>query len=379
MISTDERALHERWLLELTQTPTAAGREFRVTRWVEAWAAQRPDVTLSRDAVGNLTLRLAPAPEPTDAPPLYFTAHTDHPAFVVERIVAPGLLHLAFRGGVLDAYFPGAKVAILSADDTRRRGVLAGKVDAPGPFTHYACEVDDASGLRVGDVGVWDLPPAEVIDGILHTHACDDLAALAGALAAFDVLRRVPSRADTRVLLTRAEEVGFVGAIGACRLGTIPAGARLIALENSRSFAESPIGGGPIVRVGDRISVFTPRLTDAVARRAEDLAKGSGGSWKWQRKLMAGGACEASVFCDAGFDATCVCLPLGNYHNMADLAAVQAGTHTAPPAIARECIALADYHNMVDLLVACAQSLPASGTHTARFAALYDERRFVLD
>ena len=75
-------------------------------------------------------------------------------------------------------------------------------------------------------------------------------------------------------MLTRAEEIGFIGTLGACRDATIPKEARLITLENSRSFADSPVGGGPIVRVGDRLSVFSPTLTSAVARRAEDVAGG---------------------------------------------------------------------------------------------------------
>src|SRR5690606_37731588 len=103
-------------------------------------------------------------------------------------------------------------------------------------------------------------------------------------------------------------------------------GSRLIALENSRAFPDSPIHAGPIVRVGDRVSVFSPELTGAVAQVAQTIAGGPATptasqkqsdmpTWKWQRKLMAGGACEASVFCAMGYQATCVCLPLGNYHN----------------------------------------------------------------
>ena len=98
----------------------------------------------------------------------------------------------------------------------------------------------------------------------------------------------------------------------------MPRGSRVIALENSRSFPDSPIGGGPIVRVGDRLSIFTPWLTNACAKRAEELAgapaqptasqtaASAAGKMRWQRKLMAGGACEASVFCAYGYDATCL-------------------------------------------------------------------------
>src|SRR5262249_28784735 len=137
------------------------------------------------------------------------------------------------------------------------------------------------------------------------------------ALAAFDDLSHDVSKPDldVRVLLTRAEEVGFVGAIAACKNRTVPRKSRLIALENSKSFSESPIGAGPIVRVGDRTSTFDPDLTFRISKIAEQLAARDA-SFKWQRKLMPGGTCEASAYQSYGFISTCVCLPLGNYHNM---------------------------------------------------------------
>src|SRR5690606_8534498 len=79
--------------------------------------------------------------------------------------------------------------------------------------------------------------------------ACDDLAGVAAALGALDRARNEPALRHFAVLLTRAEELGFVGAIGAARDGTLPAGARILSIECSRSFADSPLGAGPIVRV----------------------------------------------------------------------------------------------------------------------------------
>lgn len=392
MISDAERATHLSWLSQLTQTPTAAGKEWRVRRWIEKWMAERADLALERDEHGNLTIRFR---EVTGGGPrpVYFTAHLDHPAFVVERVVGPGTLELSFRGGVMDEYFAQAGVTIWNERDEFAFATLDGEAPGPaGPFKHYLAHLDSATTahVEVGDVGVWRLPKAEVIGEEFHTLACDDLAGLAAALAALDVLRRErPRNADVRVLCTRAEEIGFIGAIGACRAGTMPKDARVIALENSRSFAESPIGGGPIVRVGDRLSVFSPTLTDAIAHRAEEIAGGPASvtasqkqkdlpEWKWQRKLMAGGACEASVYFNAGYEATCVCLPLGNYHNMADLAAVQAGTNTTPPRVGREYIGVRDYHGLVDLLVACGVHLPEGGGMEARLEKLWRERAHVL-
>jgi endoglucanase len=99
---------------------------------------------------------------------------------------------------------------------------------------------------------------------------------------------------------------------------------------------------------------------------------------------MAGGACEASVFCAFGHAATCVCLPLGNYHNMADLAAVQAGTNTEKPTVGREYIAVSDYHGLVDLLLACCTDLADpvaanASSFRARIDSLWTDLKFVLD
>jgi endoglucanase len=398
-LAVEIREAHRDLLLKLTQLPTAAGREFRVVKFISDWVNARPAMQLHTDATGNLTVTLRDSV--TGGRPVYFTAHLDHPAFVVERIIAPGVLELSFRGGVMDDYFVNAKVAVFDSVDKRHAGVLKGKCEAPAvggranPFTYYTCELHDtkaAESVEVGDVCVWDLPAAQITDGIVHTHACDDLAAAAAALAAFDVLSGLVAgeRQDVRLLFTRAEEIGFIGAIAATRDGTMPKEARVIALENSRSFPhDSPINGGPIVRVGDRISVFTPSLTDAIAKRAEEIAGGPASptasqknstlpAWKWQRKLMAGGACEASVFCAAGYEATCVCLPLGNYHNMGDLTAVQAGTNTRPATIEREQIGLADYEGLVDLLIACGVTLGSGNSMHSLVEKLWGERKFVL-
>lgn len=385
-----DRASHARWLLELTQTPTAAGREQRVVAWIRRWAAERPRVHVGADAAGNLVLSLD-GDNDRSGPGVYFTAHLDHPAFVVEAVRPGGEIELSFRGGVMDDYFRGGRVRLHPREGEAFAVELAGTLPGPqgAPFKRYAARDDHAARLTPGDVGVWDLPPAEIVNGELHTQACDDLAAAVAALAAFDALRSRPALpSPVRVLFTRAEEIGFVGAIAAVRHGTIARGSRVIALENSRSFPDSPIGGGPIVRVGDRLSIFTPSLTDAIARRAEDLGgapitasqkQSDAPAWKWQRKLMPGGACEATVFCAAGFEATCLCLPLGNYHNMADLAAVQAGTNTSPPVVAREFISIADFDGLVDLLVACGERLPGAAPLAERFDRLYNERRFVLE
>lgn len=402
MVTPAERQGHLDLALQLTQIPTAAGRESRVIRWLSDWVSARPDLALAKDGAGNLSVSIRGAEGAR--PPVYLTAHMDHPAFVVERLIAPTTLELSFRGGVMDDYFKDARVLLWPGTDQGHaasepspiRGVLIGLSPTPGAYNkHYLCELDAAhDDIALGDVATWDVGPGAVEEGLIKTVVCDDLAALAASLCAFDKVRQLRAAGerteDVRLLFTRAEEIGFIGAIAACRQKTIPGGARLIALENSRSFPDSPIGGGPIVRVGDRLSVFSPTLSASVAQRAEEIAGApatpsaqqkadAAPKWRWQRKLMAGGACEATVFCAYGHDATCVCLPLGNYHNMADLDAVQAGTNSSPPRIDREFVSVADYHGLVDLLIACGQNLPQAPSTMDRIDKLWNERRDVLD
>ena len=395
------RRTHVEWLTTLTAIPTAAGHERRVIDWIRRWVERREGVSVDADGAGNLTIERDDAPDPSARRPLYITAHLDHPAFVVERIVGPGTVELAFRGGVRDPYFVDAPIRIVRGDDAQTPATIVEAEDRK-PFKHYVAELreGDTEGIEIGDIARWELPDPEIIEEegvgpVLHTHACDDLAALAAALAAFDMLLGDADASHVRLYFTRAEEIGFVGATEAMRAGTVPREARMVLLENSRSFPESPIGGGPIVRVGDRMSTFSPALTAGFAKLAEALAKGGGEGvewggnrtgddaetgFRWQRKLMPGGACEATVYQAYGYEATCLCLPLGNYHNMANLGAVESGDEAAVAAArcGREHIALDDFYNLVRLLVAAGTGLSEAPPLLDVIEKLHAERRFVL-
>jgi endoglucanase len=110
------------------------------------------------------------------------------------------------------------------------------------------------------------------------------------------------------------------------------------------------------VRVGDKMSVFTPELTNAVSVLAAAYQKEKP-AFKFQRKLMAGGTCEASAFSVYGIASTCLCLPLGNYHNMADIDGVTAGKKKGR--VGQEYVAAADFHGLVELLGVIARRLDA--------------------
>jgi endoglucanase len=101
--------------------------------------------------------------------------------------------------------------------------------------------------------------------------------------------------------------------------------------------------------------------------------------FRWQRKLMPGGTCEATAFSTYGYRSTCLCLPLGNYHNMVDIDQVQAGQR--PARVGPEFISVADFHGLVEMLVLCAEGLesPTRPTLHGRMETLLKEHGHVLD
>lgn len=395
LASAIQRTTFESWLLELTGIPTAAGREDRVIEWILAWAKKRKArLTVVADSVGNLLLHQGPVTlKPGRAPahrPLIITAHLDHPAFVLREVLDASRVDLEFRGGVHDPYFEGAKLELIDRSDRSRPATIESADFSARPYKRVLARVRGGTrGLDVGDIARWALPAPRIAKEArtagkkaaagrrLETHACDDLAAVAAALAAFDLVSGKPGFEHVGVLFTVAEEVGFVGAIATARTGGVPKDARLLCLENSRSFADSPIGAGAILRVGDRMSVFSPELTNRLGQLYLEHQK-QAPSFRFQRKLMAGGACEATAFSAYGYESTCLCLPLGNYHNMQDIDGVLAGGR--PAKVGPEFVSVEDFHGLIEMLVVAAAHLDSSQFPPLRdrMESIFAENKHVL-
>jgi endoglucanase len=207
--------------------------------------------------------------------------------------------------------------------------------------------------------------------GRLAASACDDLAGAAAALAALDLSRGDPERRGFAVLLTRAEEVGLVGAIHAARSGTVGREARILSIETSRELANARIGEGPIIRVGDALTAFDGKLANAIAWAARSAGL------RHQRALMDGGGCEASAFGLLGYRSTGLCVALGNWHNRGNLALVEAGKGRAVPML--EEISIDDFHGLVDLIHLSITAVEAEDHGSARLEGWYEEARHYLD
>ena len=355
------RSVAEDWLAQLTNTPTAPGHEDEVIAWVVQWVSRRPDLRLRQDEGGNLMISQR---RRSRRAPLVAVAHMDHPGFVVtDREDA--IAHIEFRGGVDAVYFENARVRF------HRSGAIGRIVDYDGGTQSGSVSLPKGADVGQGDIGIWAFRARRPRKGRFLAPACDDLAGAAAALAALDRARRDPALGHMAVLLTRAEEVGFVGAIHAAKTGTIPPDSRVISIEASRASAVAPIGAGPVIRVGDAASIFDAELTNQITSAVRQSGINH------QRKLMDGGSCEATAFGAYGLRATGLCLPLGNWHNRGNLDQVEAGTGEAQPM--EEEISLDDYHGLIDLLLIAARvEEGSSGGLRDRLDSLYEETKGIL-
>ncbi|MCZ7647319.1 MAG: M20/M25/M40 family metallo-hydrolase [Planctomycetota bacterium] len=276
-------------------------------------------------------------------------AHLDHPGFWIEDVDG-ARVHLAFRGGVsLKHAVRGSKLEFFRRGQPgpTGRGVLERASGAGGRL--QAARAKLVSGTaEPGGFAMWRFPGFSLRKGKVVARCCDDLLGAAAALCVLDELSR-GKRRDTALwaLFTRAEEVGFLGSLWAVHERLLPKDARVLSLECSRALPHAPQGGGVIVRVGDRASLFDAPLTEALRQACERLKKDDP-SFRYQRRLMDGGACEATAFCAAGYRASGLALPLGNYHN-------QAGLDGGKKGIGAEHVAAADFAAEVRLLLALAR------------------------
>jgi endoglucanase len=353
----------ERKLLEtILRLPTAPFREHYIQAAIEN-AARKLELGVRRDRYGNLYVGYHHG----KARPVAFTAHMDHPGF--EIVEAGRTARAAFLGGVGAEHMPGA--AVLCYPDQSRstsatppepvRGRVA-RVESrtvegsARPQLFLELEFDAA--VQSGDFGCWDLE-FEIDAEWIRARALDNLLSCVLILVAFASLKRRGVAADALGVFTRAEEVGFVGAGGVLRSPQLGTTRPLVVLETSKELPGVRQGGGPILRVGDRMTCFDPLMDLWLAHTAADLAAHEP-EFVYQRALMTGGACEASLYMLHGRQVGALALALGNYHNMKPEVGIGA-----------EYISVHDFEHTLLLMEHLAANPPDSG--------ILDKRRAELD
>ncbi|MCG3137631.1 MAG: hypothetical protein HJJLKODD_01480 [Phycisphaerae bacterium] len=352
----------EALLTDLLALPTAPFTEGLVRQYLRNFCTDQPHVDCRSDAAGNILVHYK-HPASKIRRPVCFAAHTDHPGFRALRMTGTGELLAEWHGGVPPEYFPNAKVRFWTGTQWVHGRITKTQVRSlglikPQPMVHQATIAltkPKSAVIPPKSPGMWDFPDHQIKKGMIYARGCDDIAGCAAMVSCLDQLIQKNVRSEAYFLFTRAEEVGFIGAIAACRLKTIPQKCLVVAIETSSVLPGVVMGGGPILRVGDKASIFTAPLTAWCGRVAEDLQQQEP-DFKFQRKLMDGGTCESTAYVHFGYDATGLCLALGNYHNV----------DRQKKVLAPEYIHLDDYQGLVRWFVALCRTRTPIPHHDER-------------
>ena len=296
-------------------SPPAPFHEYHVRRTIRDLLTGLPHVTTRGDSFGNLIVTYRGG----DAPARFcFGAHMDHPGFVR----SPRSGKWDFLGGM------------------------------PAAFLQSGAPIEE-----FGEFAMWALPGFELEDGTVNSRACDDLVGCASIVCLFHELERLEVQASCHAVFTRAEEVGFIGAIRLAEAWPFADQVRFISLETSLPMPGATLGGGPVIRVGDGQSVFDHVVTgDLVA-----VAKEAG--IPHQRALLDRGSCEATATQYYGIPSAGVSVLMGNYHNCGANGKIQP-----------EFVELADVKAMVNLITQLVSRSGAESLSRVRLGARFEER-----
>lgn len=314
-------------LREILTQPTAPFREGHVIRVLQA-ALARHHVPFFTDPAGNTVVGVASKKEylsllskKSQEPVRIYIAHMDHPGFHGVRWKNEKTLEIKWHGGSPTAFLEGASLWVsdrkeLFASATMTKAVLhksgklleSGEIQFKEPVQRKAKDLLGGFSFRSP---VWE-------EGqYVYTKAADDLVGcfsiLSTAIELFSKKRNKGWQPPFLGLLTRAEEVGFIGTIAHMELGWHKKAKRpllCVSLETSRALPGAEIGKGPVVRLGDRFTVFDSGSLRIFTDLAEKTLPG-----KFQRRIMDGGTCEATAATVFGVPSVGISVPLGNYHN----------------------------------------------------------------
>lgn len=359
-------------LKKILSQPTAPFREKQVMFTITS-EFKKAGVPHFTDPVGNVIVGVANPKEyaklvhlKTKEPLRVFMAHMDHPGFHGVSWKSKTKLEIKWHGGSPTKHLVGANVWLanengwLNGNSGAAGKVVSAKLIPSGraidsmtiKLTTKANQSSDGETPRAESLygGFAFHAPVWQEGDCLYTKGADDLGGCyAISTAAIELWKKSHKKSNHNflALLTRAEEVGYIGAIGHFELGWLKDAKRpvlCISLETSRTFPGAELGKGPVVRLGDKTSVFDSGALRVFLDLAQAVLPG-----KHQRRIMDGGSCEATAALAYGFLAVGISAPLGNYHNQS----IEGGLESrGPNGPAPEFINIQDLKGMVKLCVA---------------------------
>ncbi len=255
-----------------------------------------------------------------DEPLRVFIAHMDHPGFHGTKWLDQRRLQVRWLGGAPIKYVNGTKVWLDDGDGGHWSGTLT-QVEHNKNRTTLAKAV-----VRVNVLFDKKPPASRLFGGFdfrapvwrrgkrLYARVIDDLVGVYAVVkTALELYKKRQGDIPFLALLTRGEEVGFVGAVGHFQSGLLQAARRpvlCVSLEASRTLPGADFGKGPVLRQGDRRTIFHAGGMKMLEDIAQTVIPG-----RFQKRVMDGGACEATAATVFGLPTIGITLPLGNYHN----------------------------------------------------------------
>lgn len=299
----------------IQRCPTAPFHEYHVRDEILQLLDEIPSVSVTADDFGNLIATYQRGDQPGR---LAFGAHMDHPAYVR----SPETGEMEFLGGVPERYR-----------------------DKNPPTKEF------------GGFAMWDVTEWEVDDGKIVSRVCDDLVGCAAIVSLFLALERDEVEATCYGIFTRAEEVGFVGAIHLAKNWPLAKDVCFVSLETSFPVPGVEMGKGPVIRVGDKMSVFDTSVSGDLVFAAEKE------ELKVQRALLDLGSCEATAMQHYGVSAAGISVLLGNYHNCGPNDEIKA-----------EFVEVSDALGMVNLIIALVKHAGSSSPARVALEERFEKR-----
>ncbi|MEE3234523.1 MAG: hypothetical protein VX294_10180 [Candidatus Latescibacterota bacterium] len=301
-----------------------------------------PKLKHTKDVYGNIFVKYDGTTS-SKFPRTILTAHLDHPGFRwIEDIDSKTSL-FGIYGGINKNLLINQPVRVYNPLSENSRRSIRGTINKVHNFNNSRSNVEVSFPLKTNKKHLknsfccLDITPWRLYGDRLHARACDDLVGVGVALTTIAKLALSNEPIKAGILLTRAEEVGFAGILGTLNENYLSKKDIYVNIECSSIRAGAILGEGPIIRVGDRITVFDPDVSSALTYCADNIQQ-KNRTFSFQRKLMDGGACEATPLVRAGFQTGAVAIPLDNYHN-------DGGTK-----LKAEIVDLRDVNNLIVLL-----------------------------
>ena len=337
-------------LKKILSVPTAPYREQYVVELVSNVLEKR-HVPFFQDPVGNLVVGIKSKKkylrllrERNKDPLRIFIAHMDHPGFhgvkwLTSQRSRSSELMVTWLGGSPTRFLQGAGVWLADRSQTwQGKGRLQKTTIRPSGKGIDTAIVKLDGKDKPGD----GLDAKNVFGGFrfrrsvwhtknyIYSQALDDLAGVCSIITlACDYFSDPKQETPPFIgLLTRAEEVGFIGVIGHFELGWYHKVRRqlvCISIDTSRPASGVKLGKGPVIRTGDRFTAYDPDGSMLLRQVAYSVVGD-----RFQKQNTDSGSCEGSVALAYGIQTISLTLPIGNYHNISSRAGPDAKGRLGP-------------------------------------------------